>query len=93
MSIIKDYKWNRKNFHIEFFETANEVVEKSRQREYTDGRFYNIPEKKLTEWSGIKSWDDALEMLRIGYQPTVAELQEAFKMSKCGQGKRRWILG
>ena len=88
MSTIIDKKSEGMKFHIERFASAMEVVDVSRERQITDNSFEDIPSEKNWDWRGCKSWDDALDMMRNGYQPTVEKLRGLLKVNAMGNGKR-----
>lgn len=88
MSTIINKKSEGMKFHIERFASAMEVVDVSNTRQNTDSRFEDIPSEGGWGWRGCKSWDDALDMMRNGYQPTVEKLKYLLKASVSGTGKR-----
>ena len=88
MSTIFDKKVDGVKFHVERFASAIEVADVSGQRKITDSSFDNIPESDRWSWRGCKSWDDALDMMRNGYQPTVEKLKSLLTISAKGNGKR-----
>ena len=62
------------NFNVEVFDSANEVVEVSSRRTRTSTQFYDMsnPSEIDAGWTGVSSLDEALELMRGGYQPTVS---------------------
>lgn len=44
--------------------------------------------RDMNSWFGVKSYDEALELLRNGYQPTVDAMGGVFKASRNGVAKR-----
>lgn len=92
MSVIveKSIKAGSKKFRVvvEKYNSAVEVSEDCKTRAITDECFDNMSKKHLGSWDGVKSYDEALELMRNGYQPTVEKLRERMKVSKMGDGKR-----
>ena len=72
----------------EMYRSANEVVSDCEKRQITNSSFQNIREEDNWEWRGVKSYDDALDLMRNGYQPTVEKLKDQLKISRQGNGKR-----
>ena len=57
--------------HAEFYDAANEVVEDCRNRDVKI-RDYSLSHKEFTkDWHGVNSYDEALELMRDGYQSSV----------------------
>lgn len=88
MSTVMDKKTHGMKFHIERFASAMEVVDVARTRNITDGQFHDVSKKDDWSWRGCKSWEDALDMMRNGYQPTVEKLRGLLKINAMGNGKR-----
>lgn len=89
MSTIFDKKAEGFRFHIEKFETAAEVVEKCKSRKMTSSSFDDIQGMgNMEDWYGVDSYEQALEYMRTGYQPTVENMRGVFKASKSGEGTR-----
>lgn len=88
MSTIIDKKALNRDFHIERYNSAMEVAEKCRTREITDSSFSNMAEASYDDWRGVESYDQALEFMRGGYQPTVDSMRGVFKANKKGEGTR-----
>ena len=75
--------------NVEVFDSANEVVEVSSRRKITDSCFDDMATKKIDkDWTGVASLDEALELMRTGYQPTVDKMKTGIKANVQGQGKR-----
>lgn len=91
MSTIRDIKSSNRNiskFHIEFFESADEVVRTCTERKITDSLFHDYSKEELRQrWHGVKTYAEALEMMRTGYQPTVDSMKNIFK-ANAGESKR-----
>lgn len=89
MSTIKDFKTNGFSFHIEIFNSASEVVEKCKERSRTDERFHDMPNHEIDRsWHSVGSYQEALDLMRNGYQPTVDNMRKVFKAERSGEGKR-----
>lgn len=89
MSRIRDTFALNRNFHIEQFDSAMEVVETCRTRKMTNGSFNDMRDpSRYDKWNGVKSYDEALDFMKNGYQPTVESLRSAFKFNKQGEGTR-----
>lgn len=91
MSVIFDRKNVFKsgyNFHVEAFDSAMEVVKTCRERKITDSCFDDQSKKSFGKWEGVKSYDEALDLLNNGYQPTVDALRGVFKAGMNGEGTR-----
>lgn len=70
MSKIYDRYYNKYKFHIEQFNSAAEVAYVSSTRQMTSSSFDDIRTKARRDWHGA-TYDEAIDMLRHGYQPTV----------------------
>ncbi|HCJ37869.1 MAG TPA: hypothetical protein DHV37_06030 [Erysipelotrichaceae bacterium] len=79
----KKYKVN-----VERYESALEVVKHCKERPITDDYFDDKSKKTFGEWEGVKTYEEALDYLKNGYQPTVDRLKETVKANKMGDGKR-----
>lgn len=94
MSVIRDAKVKKPDgkpykFHIERYESAMEVVEKCRTRKMTSDNFHNMKTKSdYDNWDGVGSYEEALQLLHDGYQPTVEKMRDVFKAGKMGDSKR-----
>ena len=76
------------DIHMEQFETAMEVAQTCKTRKITDPSFHNKEKESFSDWEGVGSYDEALELLKGGYQPTVDKMAGVFKATKNGEGKR-----
>lgn len=65
--------------HIEIFDSADETVRVNRNRPITDSAFRNARENVDGDWAGVKSYSDAEELLKTGYQPTVDAMKGVWK--------------
>lgn len=93
MSTIISKKINGHDMNLEIFNSADECVRLCRTREITSGRFSNMQDGTLgghdSSWfGGIKNYDEALDLLHTGYQPTVDSMRGVFKANVSGEGKR-----
>lgn len=93
MSTIISKKVNGHNMNLEIFNSADECVRLCRTREITSDRFSNMQDGTLgghsSSWcGGVKTYDEALGLLKTGYQPTVDSMRGVFKATVSGEGKR-----
>ena len=82
---------NHKNYklNIERYESAMEVVKHCRERSITSSYFDDKSTDTFSKsWEGVSSYDEALDYLNNGYQPTVDKLKETVKINKTGDSKR-----
>lgn len=87
MSKIYDRYYNKYKFHIEQFNSAAEVADVSSTRQMTSSSFYDIRTEARRDWHGA-TYDEAIDMLRHGYQPTVDSMKGVFKAGLQGESKR-----
>lgn len=73
---------------IEKYDSAKEVADDCKTRPITDSRFDDYTKEKLNSWHGVESYDQALNLLSYGYQPTVEKMKESLKVSVMGEIKR-----
>ena len=69
------------DIHTEIYTSADAVVDdcKARPVRYSQ---YDLSRKDINkDWHGVDSYDEALELLKNGYQPTVETLQEELKVT------------
>ena len=93
MSTIISKKVNDHNMNLEIFNSADECVRLCRTREITNDRFSNMQDGNLgghtASWcGGVKTYDEALGLLKTGYQPTVDSMRGLFRATVSGEGKR-----
>lgn len=91
MSVIKSFKTNLFSGNVEVFNSAQEVVEVSRNRRITDYSFNDMHSKDQIDESfcgGVKTFEEAEELMKTGYQPTVDRMKKGIKADVQGQGKR-----
>lgn len=87
--IEKKIKTSRHNMEVraEFYESAMDVYSDCSRRKITDSSFHDMAHKSMGSFEGVESYDEALQFLRNGYQPTVAALKE--KMSVKDRSQKR----
>ena len=75
--------------NIERFNSAQEVVKASASRKITSSEFHNMEDPKQVDptFTSVHSLEEALEIMRTGYQPAVENLK-ASNSGLSGQGKR-----
>lgn len=73
---------------IEEFDSANEVVRESNSREITDSSFKDARTRVDEDFTGVRNFDEALDYLKSGYQPSVDRIKESIKSNVQGQEKR-----
>lgn len=89
--IEKNVKVNRKNMKIvvERYDSAMSVVDDCRVRPITDTCFKDKSKESFDDWEGVKNYDEALELMRDGYQPTVDKMKEKLRsLGNIGYQKR-----
>lgn len=89
MSKITKAQFRRIKFQIEHYDSALEVAENCRKRTITDSRFHDMPNHRIRKsWHGVDSYDEAIQLLRDGYQPTVEQLRSSFNAGVSGAKTR-----
>lgn len=73
---------------IENYNSVQEMVKDLRTRSITDTQFKDMSKEKLSSWEGCKTYDECLNYLANGYQPTVEQLKASIKPNIKGNGKR-----
>lgn len=101
MSTIKDIiipkragKKPNYKFHIERYDSADEMVKDLGTRERTSTEFYDMKRRisRDPNWYGVESYEQALEFMRTGYQPTVEKFKGSIKkMQKASAGTAKRI--
>lgn len=80
------------DFVIESYNSSADVVHDCKTRKITDSRFSNMQDGTLgghdEKWCGVDSYEQALQFLEEGYQPTVEKLKAGIKANLQGTGKR-----
>ena len=87
---MKVKAFRNQDFNVEIFDSANEVVEVSARRQRTSTRFHDMsdPSQIDKSWTGVSSLQEALDLMKTGYQPTVDKMKTGIKANVQGQGKR-----
>lgn len=91
MSHIRTFKvktFGNSDFHVEFYDSAYQVVEDCKIRKITSRSFHDMRHYDIDRWHGVNSYDDALKLMETGYQPTVDKLKASIKANLSGQAKR-----
>lgn len=88
MSVIGNKKVGGFDVHFERYESALEVVENCKTRGITNSSFRNMQVERITSWHGVNSYEEALEYMRTGFQPTVDSMKGVFKGNLKGTGSR-----
>ena len=79
------------DFVIESYNSTADVVSDCKARKITDGRFDDMQDGlggHSKDFCGVDSYEQALQFLEEGYQPTVEKLKTGIKSNLQGQGKR-----
>jgi len=79
------------DFVIESYNSSMDVVRDCKTRSITDNSFHNMQVDlggKEPDWCGVDSYEQALQFLEEGYQPTVEKMKTGLKSRLQGQGKR-----
>ena len=80
----KSYKVN-----CERYNSVGEMVGLLKTRNMTSSSFDNMSSKTLdSSWTGVNTYDEALEFLGKGYQPVIEKLKERLRANIAGDGKR-----
>lgn len=75
--------------HIESYKSAQEVVADCKNRYRTDAAFYDMPNHTIKyNWHSVNSYQEALDLMATGYQPTVDAMKGVFKANRAGESKR-----
>lgn len=73
---------------IERYNNTAEMVADLKVRPITDCSFKDMSKEKLGSWEGVKTYNECLNYLQNGYQPTVDSLKSSVKPTIKGDGKR-----
>jgi len=80
------------NFMIENYDSTADLVKDCKTRKITDRMFDDMQQKGRVEgdkgWYGVDSYEQALQFLEEGYQPTVEKLKTSININLQGNGKR-----
>lgn len=80
----KSYKVN-----CERYNSVGEMVGLLKTRELINRNFDDFKTCYIdSNWTGVKTYDEALEFLDKGYQPVIEKLKERLKANIAGDGKR-----
>lgn len=78
--------------NIESYGSVREVVEKCKSRTRTSTMFHDMPNWNIhSDWHGVDSYEEALQLLRDGYQPAVEMLKDALKTNKSSTSEQKRI--
>lgn len=85
--VKRELKIGSRNFkvNLEQYNSAMEVYDDCKHRPITDSRFDDKSKESFGSWEGVENYDEALTLLRNGYQPTVDKLKEKLKITDPGQ--------
>lgn len=92
-SKINEFKINtskHKDYHImiENYDSAFDVAEDCKLRSITSARFDDMRTERIRKWHGVKSYDEAITLLKNGYVDKVGEIQKSIKKGVQGLEKR-----
>lgn len=80
------------DFVVESYNSSADVVKDCKTRKITDSMFNDMQDGTLgghgKSWCGVDSYEQALQFLEEGYQPTVEKLKVGIKSKLQGNGKR-----
>lgn len=81
---------SHKNYKVlvENYNSAREVADDCKRRPITDIRYHDYDKERLEKWHGVKTYDEALNLLSNGYQPTVDKMRDAMKATVASELKR-----
>lgn len=94
MGIIQNKKFKlnsgkKMDINVEFYTSAQDVVADCKSRTITDSSFDNKETECYSEsFEGVKNYNEALELMKNGYQPTVDKLCGELKVKSKGGDKR-----
>lgn len=74
--------------NVEVYTNTAEMVNDLKTRSITDSRFDDIALRSLGNWEGVRSYQECLDYLENGYQPSVDALKESVKPTIKGDAKR-----
>lgn len=93
--MIKEFKIKACNGYkvmCEIYNSTADVVNDCKKRSITDKNFDNMNDGNLggnrSAWCGVKSYEEALNLLESGYQPIVDKMKENLKATVQGNAKR-----
>lgn len=91
MSVIKEQFIDGYKIESEFYNNTSEIIADLKKRPITNTKFYNMQDGKLggdITNKGVKTYEEAIELLEKGYQPVVDKLKTQVRANLQGQGKR-----
>ena len=76
---------------VEYYHSANDVADDCKKRKITDDDFTDYSKNCNNDsyWTGCKSYEQALEFLRTGYEPIVKDLEREYKLNARGGDAKR----
>lgn len=75
--------------NVETYLSADDVVKDNERRTMTSSSFMDMKNKSMCKgFEGVESYDEAMDLFRNGYQPTVESLKSALKVNVSGTKKR-----
>lgn len=86
-------KGKERRVNIEYYNSATEVYDDCKRRSITDSAFHDMPNKEMGDFEGVKNYEEALNYLRNGYQPTVNKLREKLNIKDPGQKRISFTNG
>jgi len=93
MSVLRTTKMGKIKVNMETFNSAEELMKVCNTRAITDDRFLDVKKMDLKHYdgydgAGVDSYEEALKLLKTGYQPIVDEMKKNAKISLSGEKKR-----
>lgn len=92
MSIITEKNYNKsgKQYRVmvERYENTQQMVNDLKTRSITDRSFDDKTKGSFGAWEGVNSYNECLEYLENGYQPSVDKLKDSVKPVVKGESKR-----
>lgn len=73
---------------VESYKSAMEVENDCKTRKITSNSFEDKSKDSFGDWEGVNSYEEALNLLKNGYQPTVEALKEKIRVKRNGYSKR-----
>ena len=75
--------------NVETYVSADDVLKDNEKRVRTSESFYDMKNKSMRKgFEGVESYDEAIELFRHGYQPTVDSMKSSLKVNVSGTRKR-----
>lgn len=76
-----DFGYKKLNVRAEIYNSAEEVVKSCKNRPARHRQYVMDSKEIRKSWHGVGSYQEALDMLKVGYQPTVEELRGELKVA------------